>query len=329
MGSLRSLPASRPDPSTKRRQQLVGSSSRLLTLLEDEEVTDILINGIDTMYLERGGVLEPAAPLFHDLREVTDLIERMVLPLGRRVDAAQPYLDGRLSDGTRFHLILPPIAPAGPLISLRKARSPSSVPLERFAPSTVTDHLKRRVREGDNMLIAGGTGAGKTTLLSRLLDLVADDERIAVIEECSEISSTHPHLVRLEARPPSPDGTGQVTLRALVRNSLRMRPSRLILGECRGEEAFDLLQAMNTGHPGSLCTLHANSAADALRRFEGLVLLSGLEVPLRTVREWVAAAIQRVVFIRRYPEGRAIEEVACVDGIHDGEYRLVREYVRN
>jgi pilus assembly protein CpaF len=297
-----------------------------LTWLEDPAVTDILINGPGVLFVERCGALVREDSPFPDHRSLHDFIERLLVPLGKRIDAAHPYLDGRLRGYGRFHIVLPPIAVAGPLISIRKARPPDRCPLASFGEPPVMAGLLTDLRRRRNLLVAGGTGAGKTTLLSRLLDEVAADERIAVIEEVTEIQSGHPHLVSLEARPPSPDGTGEVTLRDLIRNALRMRPNRLVLGECRGAEAFDLVQAMNTGHPGSLCTLHANSALDALKRLEGLVLLSGSGMPVRTVREWVACAVQSVVFLERCGDRRRIREVLQVQGLEGDVYRILPRY---
>lgn len=303
-------------------RQFIGAASRLLPLIRDESITDILVNGTHSLYVEKDGRLEYRPSPFDGPDAVFDLIERLLLPIGKRVDAAQPYLDGRLADGSRFHIVLPPIAAEGPLISIRKFRSPGAASLVAVAPGEVLSWLDEQLAQRKNILIAGGTGAGKTTLLCRMLDSLPPDERLVVVEETMEIRTCHAHALHLEARPASPDGTGEVTLRTLIRNALRMRPDRLVLGECRGGEAFDLLQAMNTGHPGSLSTIHANGALDALRRLEALVLLAGFSLPVATVREWVAGAIQVVVHLERRGGVRSISEILTVQGLEGEIYRI-------
>ena len=233
-------------------RQFVGRALSLLALMEDKAVTDILINGTQSLYVERAGHLVPENSPFTSVDSLLDFIERLVVPIGRRIDAAHPYLDGRLADGSRFHVILPPIAPDGPLISIRKHRSfCEPIPLGSFGSAEIVDWLRTQMQRRKNILIAGGTGTGKTTLLSALLSEIPPAERLGIVEESLEIRCPHPHTFRLEARPASPDGSGEVTFRSLLRNTLRMRPDRIILGECRGGEAFDMLQAMNSGHPGS------------------------------------------------------------------------------
>lgn len=307
-------------------KQLVGKAALLLPLLKDPSITDVLINGIESCFIERDEGLEAVQNPFVQKENLFELIERMVLPLGRRVDAAQPYLDGRLMDGTRFHVILPPIAIKGPIISIRKNRRDRSLKLENFGPSPVVDWLTQAMGRGANLLIAGGTGAGKTSLLSCLLELVPRAQRITIIEETTEIYVDHPHVVHLEARPASPEGKGEVTLQALVKNALRMRPDRLILGECRGAEAFDMLHAMNTGHRGSLGTIHANSALDALKRLEGLATLTGFGVPIKTLKEWVGAAIHGVIFMERRGGCRQVVEIISISGLEGEVYRVTPRY---
>jgi pilus assembly protein CpaF len=301
--------------------QFVGKSAELISFLERKDVTDILINGLQSLYLESDLGLERFDSPFRDRQSIYDLIERMILPLGKRIDAAHPYLDGRLVDGSRFHIVLPPIAPHGPLISIRKSKKPEFCPIESFTTDRVVDFLTEAVLSRRNFLISGGTGVGKTTLLSRLIEKIPGNERIVLIEESFEIQVRHPHIVRLEARSPNPDGKGEVTLRALIRNALRMRPDRLILGECRGAEAFDLLQVMNSGHQGSFCTLHANSSRDALRRLEGMVLMSGLDLKVPIVREWIAHTINVVVHLTR-ERSRQISEMIAVNGLEGEVYRV-------
>lgn len=289
--------------------------------MDDPQVTDVLVNGYQSVFVERAGELEKVPTPFENADQVMQFIERLLVPIGRRMDATRPYMDGRLADGTRFHVILPPLA-ASPAISLRKRRGAASAPLSSFGDATLIGWLVEQFQSGQNILIAGGTGAGKTTLLARLLDTVGPAERLVVVEETSEILTGHPHCVFLEARAATPDGIGEVTLRTLLRNALRMRPTRLVLGEVRGDEAWDLLQAMNTGHRGSACTLHANSPMDALRRLETLVLTGGIGAPLAAVRDWIASAIQIVVHLERRRDNRRIAGVLRVLGVEGDRYRI-------
>ena len=303
-------------------RQFQGSAAELLPCMEDPAVTDLLVNGAESVFVERDGLLERVASPFADRAALMDFIERLLVPLGRRVDAARPYLDGRLCDGSRFHIILPPLAAHGPLLSIRKSRGGTAAPLKSFGDARTLQWLTELFRQGGNVLIAGGTGTGKTTLLSRLLDTVDTHDRLVVVEETSEIRLEHPHAVFLEARAATPDGLGEVTLRTLIRNALRMRPTRLVLGECRGDEAWELLQAMNTGHAGSASTIHANSPLDALRRLETLVLTAGVPAPLPAVREWVASAIQAVIFLERKGGQRKIAGALRLQGIEGDRYRI-------
>lgn len=302
--------------------QLMGRAAELLPWMADDAVTDILINGTQSLFVERAGKLQSEPNPFPDRLALADFIERLSVPTGRRIDAAQPFLDGRLVDGSRFHVILPPLAPDGPIISIRKLKAPGDAKLRPFANPEISLWLEDQVKARRNILIAGGTGTGKTTLLTQLLSTVSEGERIAVIEEAMEIRTGHPHAIHLEARPASPDGKGEVTLRTLLRNALRMRPDRIVLGECRGNEVFEMLQAMNTGHPGSLCTVHANGALDALRRLEALMLFSAHNISLRAAREWIAAGIQLVVFLQRKESHRFIDEVLSVNGLEGEVFRI-------
>jgi len=303
--------------------QFVGSAQKLLPWLLDVEVTDIFINGLNSFYVERSGVLYQEDPPFGEAAALSELIERILIPIGKRVDASQPYLDGRLQDGSRFHLVLPPAAPGGPHLSIRKWRAAPAAPLESFSEPTTIEWLVRQVGERRNILICGATGSGKTTLLSRLLDEVGENERLILLEETLEIVTKHPHVVRLEARPPTPDGVGGITLRTLVRQSLRMRPDRLIVGESRGAEAFEILQAMNTGHSGSFSTVHASSALDGLKRLESLVLLAGFSLTLRAIREWIGSNIDVVVFLKKSLNYRKISEILLVRGLEGDVYRIL------
>ncbi len=307
-------------------KQFVGRSRMVVPFLTEEGVTDILINGTGSLYVEKRGKLESRSNPFTEREALVDLIERMLIPIGKRVDAARPYVDGRLNDGSRFHLLLNPIATAGPLISIRTFSKQERPTLESFGDPEVVRWIRSQLKERKNILLAGGTGAGKTTLLSSMLDEISVEERIVIIEETQEIRTLHPHTVSLEARGPSAEGVGEVTVRALLKNSLRMRPDRIVVGEVRGEEAFDLLQAMNTGHRGGLGTLHANSALDALRRLESLVILGCYNVPLRVVREWIASNIHGVIFLDRSSGRRGVAEVLSVNGLEGEVYRITPRF---
>lgn len=302
--------------------QFVGVSRAIVALLEEEGVTDVLINGIESLFVEKRGVLEARSPLFKSLDDLDALVERVLIPLGKRKDARQPYADGVLSDGSRFHIIFPPLAKSGPHLSIRRFSQCGLFSVDDFGDSKVAALLSRFVAERWNVLIAGGTGSGKTTLASTLLNLVSEAERIVLVEETREIHTTHPHVVSLEARTASVEGYGEVTLRTLIRNALRMRPSRVILGECRGEEAMELLQAMNLGHPGSFCTLHANGALDGLRRLEMLGLMSGYRGELIGLRQLISSALDAVVFMERQGGSRKVTEIVQVCGMEGSQIRF-------
>jgi pilus assembly protein CpaF len=298
----------------------------LAALLADPSVDEVLVNGPDQVWVERRGRLQRAPARFVDAETLRDACARLVASAGRRVDDASPMVDARLADGSRLNVVLPPIAPDGPLISLRRF-APRAFTLaslvERGALSPeLADLLARCVAARLDIVIAGGTSTGKTSLLGALAALTDATERLITVEDSAELRIDRPHVVRLEARPASLEGTGAVPIRELVRNALRMRPDRLIVGEVRGGEALDLLQAMNTGHDGSLTTVHANTPAGALRRLEMLALLGGVELPHSVVREQVATAIDVVVQLRRGSDGS--RRVASVHGVaeHDGGWRL-------
>jgi pilus assembly protein CpaF len=303
--------------------QFQGPAKALLPWLEDPSVTDIFINGTESVYTERNGENQKHESPFRSTSEVLELVERMVVPLGKRIDASRPYLDGALCNGARFHLVLSPISDPGPAISIRKFRPIETIGLESFGQPIHTQTLKKWVAEKRNFIVGGATGAGKTTLLGCLLGQVPQSERVILIEECAEIQSPVPHTLRLVARPPTPDGKGEVTLRELVRNSLRMRPDRLIVGECRGAEVLDFLQAMSTGHSGCMGTLHAQSARDGLQRLETLVAISGVAMERSAVKQWIASAVGGVVFLKRGPGGRQITEMAEVRGWEGEHFRLL------
>jgi pilus assembly protein CpaF len=302
-------------------------------LLADPSIDEVLVNGPDQVWVERRGRLQRASARFADREALRDACARLVASAGRRIDDASPMVDARLSDGSRLNVVLPPIAPDGPLLSMRRF-APRAFTLEALIErgsldGGTADLLARCVAARLDIVVSGGTSTGKTSLLGALAGLADATERIVTVEDSAELRIDRPHVVRLEARPASLEGTGAVTIRELVRNALRMRPDRLIVGEVRGGEALDLLQAMNTGHDGSLTTVHANTPAGALRRLEMLALLGGVELPHSVVREQVATAIDVVVQMRRMSDGsRRVSEVHGVrerDGVWLLESRDVLE----
>ena len=277
-------------------------------LLQDSEITEIMVNGPDQVYVERGGKLSRCVTVFDDDAHLRRLIERMLSPLGRRVDEASPLADGRLPDGSRFNVVLPPLALNGPTLTIRKfARQPLTMS-QLVQIGTLTEEaaafLETCVVGRKNILVSGGTGSGKTSTLGALSSFIPETERVVTIEDAAELRLLQAHVVTLESRPPNLEGRGEVTIRHLVRNALRMRPDRIIVGEVRGGEALDLLMALNTGHDGSLSTIHANSPRDALSRLETMTLMAGLDLPLRAVREQVASAVQLIVHQQRQRDGR-------------------------
>jgi pilus assembly protein CpaF len=290
----------------------VAGLGPLEPLLADPSVTEIMVNGPGRAYVERGGRLVPVS-VDLDAAAIVRIASRVVAPLGLRLDRASPMVDARLADGSRLHAVIPPLAVDGPCLTIRRFAA-RAVPLAHFGldPRGVA-FVRWMVEAGWNVLVAGGTSAGKTTLLNAMSASIGDDERVVTIEETAELRLAQPHVVRLEARPPNSEGVGEVTVRALVRTALRMRPDRVIVGEVRGGEALDMLQALNTGHDGSLGTIHANSARDALVRLETLALLAGSGLSLRAVRSQVAASVDAVVFVARRAGGeRRIEAIAEV-----------------
>ncbi len=289
-------------------------------LLDDPEISEILLNGQGRAFVERAGRLEPAS-VHLDESEVRRIVERIIAPLGLRLDRSSPMVDARLPDGSRLHAVLPPVAVDGTCVAIRRfgARRCGLPDFNVSAPAA--ELLRWMVQAGWNLLLSGGTGAGKTTLLNVLAGEVPAEERIVTIEETAELSLGQPHVVRLEARPANAEGAGAVPVRALVRAALRLRPDRLVVGEVRGEEAFDLLQALNTGHRGSLCTIHANGPAEALARLESLVLLAGVGLPLDAIRAQIRASIDAVVHVARTPDGPrrvvSIAELAAPTGLRN------------
>ena len=284
-------------------------------LLADPSVSEVMINGPGPVWIERGGNVSRSAVSL-DRAAVDLVIERIVAPLGRRVDQLTPCVDGRLPDGSRVHVAVPPVAVDGPYVTIRRFVVPD-VALELFAVAPVVELLEKLVDRGANIVVSGGTGAGKTTLLNALAGRVSPRHRMITIEDAAELQLEHPHVVRLEARPESREGGGAVTIRDLVRNALRMRPDRLVVGEVRGPEALDLLHALNTGHAGCLATVHANGPVDALRRLAALAAAADERLGVAAVRDHVASAIDAVVHVGRFDGGaRRVEAVAEVD-THD------------
>jgi len=290
--------------------------------LADDSVSEIMVNAPSEVYVERSGRLERAHKGFSSPRAVLGAIERIVAPLGRHVDESSPLVDARLPDGSRVNAIIPPLALKGPALTIRKFKRDLLTALDLVELGSMTpamaEFLDACVKARRNLVVSGGTGSGKTTLLNVLSGYIPSGERIVTIEDAAELRLCQEHWVQLESRPPNIEGKGAVTIRDLVRNSLRMRPDRIVVGECRGGEALDMLQAMNTGHDGSLTTLHANSPRDALARLETMVLMSGMELPVRAIREQVASAVNLIVQQQRYADGTrrvsAISEVRGLDG---------------
>jgi pilus assembly protein CpaF len=295
----------------------------LQPLLADPEIEEIMVSGTAPVWVERRGQLERTSISFASERALRDAIERILAPLGRRVDEAEPLCDARAPDGSRVNVVLPPLALDGPALTIRRFRargfSPEDLVAAGTLPATLLDPLARAVRARLTLLICGGTGSGKTTTLNALSSFIAGGERIVTIEDAAELRLRQPHVVRLEARPPNLEGRGEITIRHLVRNALRMRPDRIVVGEVRGAEALDMLTALSTGHDGSLTTVHAGSAAEALRRIETLALMADVDLPHAAVREQVADAFDLVICQARSPDGhRRIVEVAEVVRVAGG-----------
>lgn len=304
----------------------------LAALLVDPAVTDVLVNGPHAVYVERYGKLELTDVRFRDNDHLLRVIERIAMRVGRRIDVSAPMLDARLPDGSRVNATVPPISLDGPTLSIRRfgKRRLRRADLQRLrmVSPEILIFLEHVVRARKNMLISGGTGAGKSTLLGALAEAISNHERIITIEDTAELLLDQEHVVRLETRPANIEGQGRIVARDLVVNALRMRPDRIIVGEVRAAEALDMLQAMNTGHEGSMSTIHSNSPRDALARLETMVLMAGVELPSRAIREQISSALQLVVHVRRYEDGvRRVESVAEVTGMEGGTI-LMQEIFR-
>jgi pilus assembly protein CpaF len=291
-------------------------------LLRDPSISEVMVNNSDEVFFEREGILYLSDVRFRDGTHISRVIERIIAPIGRRVDEASPMVDARLPDGSRVNVVIPPIAPKAPTITIRKFRADKLTMDDLVASASVThdmaEFLKACVKLKLNVLISGGTGTGKTTFLNAMSAFIPESERILTIEDPIEMKLQQPHVVCLEARPANIDGKGEITQRDLLRNTLRMRPDRIIIGEVRGPEAFDMLNAMNTGHEGSLSTVHANSPRDALARIENMVLMASLDLPDRAIREQMASALNLIVQLQRHADGvrrvTALTEVTGMEG---------------
>ncbi len=296
-------------------------------LLDDEDITEIMVNNFDDIYVERRGRLQRTEVVFSSADAVMSTIERIISPLGRRIDESSPMVDARLKDGSRVNAIIPPLALRGPCITIRKFSDRSLTDRDLINYGTVNESMvsfmKMCVEQRCNVVVSGGTGSGKTTLLNILSNFIPIQERVITVEDAAELRLVQPHVVSLEARPANMEGKGQVAIRDLVKNCLRMRPDRIVVGECRGGEALDMLQAMNTGHDGSLTTAHANNPRDMLRRLEVMVLMAGMDLPVSAIREQVASAVDIVIQQTRFGDGsRKITSICEVTGIMDTTIQL-------
>jgi len=301
----------------------------LEALLVDDSVSEIMVNRANQIYVERNGNLELTDVSFTDDRTVIEIIRRIIAPLGRRIDESSPMVDARLQDGSRVNAIIPPLAISGPCITIRKfSKEPFTIDdLIDFGSMTkqMAEFLRLCVKYRKNICISGGTGSGKTTLLNVISGFIPSDERIVTIEDAAELRLPQEHVISLETKPANIEGEGAISIRKLVINSLRMRPDRIVVGECRGGEALDMLQAMNTGHDGSLTTLHANSCRDALARLETLVLMAGMDLPAKAIRDQVASAIDIILQTSRLSDGtRRVTSISTIEGI-EGETILLQE----
>ncbi len=310
------------------KNELLGLGP-LEPLLRDDDVTDIMVNGRDHVYVEKHGKLHETGIHFHDDQHLMLIIDRIVSQVGRRVDESSPMVDARLRDGSRINAIIPPLAIDGPALSIRRFGKKRYSIADLLAKQSISPEmvalLQAVVKARLNLLVCGGTGSGKTTMLNCLSSFVPADERIVTIEDSAELSLQQTHVVRLETRPPNLEGKGEITARELVRNTLRMRPDRIIVGEVRGAEVFDMLQAMSTGHDGSIATIHANSSRECLGRLEMMMLLSGFSIPQRAMRQQIASAINIIVHVARLSDGsRRMMKISEVTGM-EGEAIMMQD----
>ena len=305
----------------------------LQDLLNDPAITEVMVNSPEEIFVEKAGKLSRVPGTLDGEEELRGIIERIVAPLGRRIDESSPLVDARLSDGSRVNAIIPPLALKGSCLTIRKFAKKKLLVEDLVKNGSLTEpavkFLNACVAGRMNMLISGGTGSGKTTLLNILASFIGSDERIVTVEDAAELKLPQEHVVILESRPANLEGKGAITIRDLVRNCLRMRPDRIVVGECRGGEALDMLQAMNTGHDGSLSTLHANTPRDALSRLETMVLMAGMDLPLRAIRDQVVSAVNVIVQIARQRDGgRRVTHVTEINGMEGDVYRLQDVFVR-
>ncbi len=296
-------------------------------LLAQDDITEIMVNKFDDIYVEKLGVLTKTEVTFSDDNAVLSAIERIVSPLGRRIDESSPMVDARLKDGSRVNAIIPPLALRGPCLTIRKFAKEKLTGEDLISYDSINANmvafLKKAVEERCNIVISGGTGSGKTTLLNVMSNFIPHTERVVTVEDAAELKLNQPHLVSLEARPPNLEGKGAVFIRDLVKNCLRMRPDRIVVGECRGGEALDMLQAMNTGHDGSLTTAHANSPRDVLSRLEVMVMMAGMDLPMAAIREQIGSAVNIIVQQTRFADGsRKITHISEITGIESGKISL-------
>jgi pilus assembly protein CpaF len=307
-------------------QEVVGLGA-IEDLLEDDSITEVMVNGASQIFVERAGRLERSPVRFSSTRTLSGVIERLLQPTGRRVDESSPMTDARLPDGSRVNVVIPPLAVRGPAVTIRKFSRKRLELTDLLATGALSvamaEFLRIAIVDRRNIVVSGGTGSGKTTLLNVLSSLIPDSERIVTIEDAAELQLHHRNLVTLEARPHNQEGKGLVSIRDLVRNALRMRPDRIVVGECRGGEALDMLQAMNTGHNGSLTTAHANSPRDLLSRLEVMVLMAGMDLPVAAIREQVASAVNIIVQQARFACGaRKIVLISEVTGMDAGRIQM-------
>lgn len=323
------LPKSEKDKIINQIIQDVNGLGPLQPLLDDERVSEIMVNGPKHIFVEQNGKIKRSKHTFLNNDHVINVIEKIISPLGRRIDESSPMVDARLKDGSRLNAIIPPLSLVGPIVTIRKFQKQKLTITDLVEKNSLSqkmaEFLEIAVQQRKNILVAGGTGSGKTTLLNILSSFIPKDERIVTIEDAAELQLDQPHVIPLETRPPNIEGKGEITIRDLVRNSLRMRPDRIIVGEVRGGESLDMLQAMNTGHDGSISTIHANSPRDVLSRLETLILMSGYDLPVKAIRQQIASSIDLIILQKRLSDGsRKITHIAAIEGM-EGETIVLQD----